>query len=205
MTPLQRKLLRFSLFILGILAAAWFSLEIFIYQYGKSADLAACDCIIILGTRALADGTPGPNLKSRCDWGAGLYQQGWASHIICTGGRGQDGTVESVVSKNYLVSQKAIPAQAIFVEEESHNTRENFRFAQTIVKRHQWKTCLVVTDPFHQYRSIQLARQFGLEAHRAPNFGSPAWTDWNKFLYYQVRESFSLTKFVLEGEEPVRQ
>jgi uncharacterized SAM-binding protein YcdF (DUF218 family) len=183
--------------VLGTPFTLWVALEILIFAYGLFPQLTVCDCIIVLGTRSLADGTPGPSLTARCDWAAALWKNEYSKNVICTGGLGADGTVESEASRNYL-SQKGIPKHSIKIEKFSHNTRENFLFAKEIMQEHNWKSCLVVTDPFHELRSVWTAEQLNLDAYPAPTYSGPSWNRYGTWIYYQMRESGSMLKFAFE-------
>ena len=175
------------------LVLPWVVLAAWITAGGRT-ELRQADCIIVLGARALADGTPGPTLRARVDQGVRLWKAGWSPFLLMTGGRGQDGTVEGEVSRDYAASQ-GVPVAAMEFEGSSHNTRENFLYAREIMVRRGWHTCLVVTDPFHERRSLMLARDFGLEPFPAPTFEGPNWRRWSNFSLFTVRECFSMLKY----------
>lgn len=174
--------------LLWVLGMAW------ITWAGTRTDLRKVDCIVVLGARALADGSPGPSLRARCQRGVELWRQRWAPILLFTGGRGQSGTVEGEVGLRYALAQ-GVPATALHYEGSSHNTRQNFLYASQVMRIHQWHSCLLVTDPFHEPRALALAQQFGLEAYPAPTFTGPAWRNWGTWGLYTVRESLSWVKY----------
>lgn len=183
--------------LLGLLAA-WSGLALWIHFSGSRSQLRQVDCIIVLGARSLPDGTPGPSLKARCDRGIELWKQGYAPYLLFTGGRGQSGTVEGLVAYEYALAQ-GIPRQALAYEGLSHTTRENLTFARDLMRQRDWSTCLVVTDPFHQPRSLALAQQLGLDASAAPTFSGPAWREWGPWAFYLCRETLAWLKFWSQG------
>ena len=183
--------------VLGTPLMLWVVLEICILGYGLFPQLTVCDCIIATETRSLPDGTPGPSLTARCDWAAALWKNKYSKNIICTGGLGVDGTVESEVSRTYL-GKKGVPKEIIQVEAFSHNTRQNLVFAKEIMQEHNWKSCLIVTDPFHELRAVLTAEQLNLDAYPAPTYSGPSWNRYGTWMYYQMRESGSMLKFAFE-------
>lgn len=190
-----------SLALLAFLA--WLALFGWIVRASHRVDIRRADCILVLGARSLPDGAPGPSLEGRLERAYELWKAGWAPAIVCTGGRGASGTVESEVSRNWLMS-RGVPGTAIFCERESHNTRQNFEFAVPILKQQGYRTCLVVTDPFHEPRSLALASQFGVQGYPAPALDGPSNRRWGSWLYYVTRETLSWIKFGLESARGVR-
>ena len=82
----------------------------------------------------------------------------------------------------------------IFLEDRSHNTRENFKFAKEIADEQGMGTeVAVVTQGFHMYRAIQLAKAAGFEP-----YSLVAETDPLLFPEYYGRELLSLTKWQVE-------
>ena len=165
-----------------------------ICRAGVVTELRPVDCILVLGARALADGTPGPSLQARARRGVELWRQHWAPVLVFTGGRGASGTVEGEVGVRFALSQ-GVPARALYYEGLSHTTRENFQFASRLMSENDWHSCLVVTDPFHEPRALALARDMGLQAYPAPTFEGPAWRHWGSWAFYTVRESASWVKY----------
>lgn len=180
-----------------VLLCAWLSVLVWIDRAGQQVDLQKVDCILVLGSRAEADGTPGESLRGRMDRAIELYQAGWAQSIFCTGGRGESGTVESEVARDYAV-RRGVPVSALVCESQSHNTRENYAFAAPLMQRRGWKRCLVVTDPFHEPRALALAADYGLVAYPAPSFTGPASVRLGSRLFYTIRESFSWLKYLYQ-------
>lgn len=148
------------------------------------------------GARVEADGTPGPSLRGRLEEALRLYRQGQARVVVCTGGKGESGPIESEVARDYLV-QRGVPREAIVLERMSHTTWENFAFARPEMEQKGLHSCLVVTDPFHIQRCLWLASDAGLEAYPSPSFNGPAWRP-RGMLYYTTREMLAWVKYAAE-------
>lgn len=113
---------------------------------------------------------------------------------IATGGQGGDEpTTEALAEKNSLIDM-GIEADRVYLENSSHNTRENFENAMEIAKDEKLGTeFLVVTQEFHMFRALKLAEEAGFEAHSLAVRSDP-------LLYpgYYGRELLSLTKWHLQ-------
>lgn len=193
MTPRKRRVLAVGL----AMFFGWLGLATWITVAGQTTDLRKVDCILVPGAKAEADGTPGVSLTGRVNRAVELWKEGWAPAILFTGGRGETGTVEGEVAQRYAVSQ-GVPLEATDLEGSSHNTRQNFEYAREVMQKHGWKSCLVVTDPFHEPRCMLLAHDTGVEAYPAPTFSGPAWKKWGTLAFYTCRETVSMAKYTCE-------
>lgn len=188
--PWRRLLVR----AMAALALAWLALAGWITWAGCETRLRPADCIVVLGARSLADGTPGPSLQGRCERALELWREGWAPVLLFTGGRGEMGTVEGEVGAAWARA-RGVPAEALLIEDQSHTTRENLEFAARLMRERGWSRCLVVTDPFHIPRGLALAEDAGLQADPAPTFAGPAWRKWGTWAWYTFRETFAWLKY----------
>jgi uncharacterized SAM-binding protein YcdF (DUF218 family) len=143
-----------------------------IYAYGQQDHQRSADCIIVLGTSARPDGTPGPALAARTRHAEDLFRSGVAPAIIFTGGRGAAGHAESDAAIG-LARQDGLPSDHLFAETSSTNTWENFERAKEVMKAHHFTSCIISTDPFHAHRSVQIARELGIDAVSSPAAASP--------------------------------
>lgn len=120
-------------------------------------DPIKADVIIVLGagTRKHGDPLP-PQAKQRVLEGVALYTQGYATHMIISGGLDKNtGYVEADEMKAYAVTQ-GVPADAIIAERQSTSTWENTTYSLAIMREHQWSVPLVVTSPYHTWRACRM-------------------------------------------------
>lgn len=178
---------------IATLMAVYLSLFAWLNGMGARQSPRPADVIIVLGTRAHADGQPGTSLKGRLDTALTLYRSGRAGLIATTGGRGESGVIESVVSRDYLVA-RGVPPQAIIGETLSHTTWENFLFIEPELQAQGVTSCLIVTDPFHMERSLAIAHELGLSAYPAPSFKGPGWRPMG-MVFYTTREMGAWVKY----------
>lgn len=107
------------------------------------------DCILVLGSHDL-------RVAER---GAELYLQGWAPILIFSGGLGNvtKGIWKTPEADRFarIALDKGVPAEAIFIENQSTNTGENILFTQRLLQEKglNAKTFLLVQKPYMERRS----------------------------------------------------
>ena len=107
------------------------------------------DCILVLGSHDLRV----------ADRGAELYLQGWAPILIFSGGLGNvtKGIWKDPEADRFarIALDKGVPAEAIFIENQSTNTGENILFTQKLLQEKglDLKTFLLVQKPYMERRS----------------------------------------------------
>lgn len=124
--------------------------------------LQKADVIIVLGagTRKQGDPLP-PQAKQRVLEGIKLYQASWAPEILMSGGRDRNtGLTESKEMVLYAYAQGISPAVMI-AETESKDTVGNAKYSLAIMNNHQWRTAIVVTSPYHTWRTCLIFRHQG--------------------------------------------
>jgi uncharacterized SAM-binding protein YcdF (DUF218 family) len=107
------------------------------------------DCILVLGSHDLRV----------ADRGAELYLEGWAPILIFSGGLGNvtKGIWKDPEADQFarIALDKGVPAEAIFIENQSTNTGENILFTQRLLQEKGLdpQTFLLVQKPYMERRS----------------------------------------------------
>lgn len=110
---------------------------------------AASDCILVLGSHDLRV----------ADRGAELYLEGLAPILLFSGGLGNVTkgiwTVPEADQFARIALDKGVPAEAIFIENQSTNTGENIEFTGRLLKEKGLhpQTFLLVQKPYMERRS----------------------------------------------------
>jgi len=139
------------------------------------------DAIVVLGS-AEYNGVPSPDLKARLDEVLALYDAGRAPLIATTGGGlAGDTHIEAGVSATYLIAH-GVPAASVIVGGGS-DTYQNISSIAAPLKARGATTVLVVTDPFHEDRSMAIASAFGFSPSPDPATNSPL-SGWGTFPYF---------------------
>lgn len=130
-----------------------------IIKDNKYLELNDIDCILILGA-GIRGNSPSPMLKDRLDVGINLYNDGVAPKIIMSGDHGREEYDEVNVMKEYAI-HKGIPSEDIFMDHAGFSTYESIYRIKEIFNA---KNILIVTQEYHLYRALYIAKKFGINA-----------------------------------------
>ena len=153
--------------------------------------------LIVLGCRVY--GTKASlMLEERLDAAIAYLRANPDSKCIVSGGKGDDeGISEAACMQQYLLCH-GIPKSRIFMEDRSRTTQENLLFSSAIIKKQGLDPHLaLVSNEFHLYRSLCIAKKLGFSA-----YGIPAKTVWWLFPTYFVREILAIVNEDLELLRP---
>ena len=151
----------------GLLLLFALGLGVDIYAFSLVSDPGPADAAVVLGAAA-AGGQPSLVYEERLRHAVALYQSRQVHFLIFTGGQGIDEPrAEAVVGAEYA-QQQGVPAADMACEVTSRITLENLRGAKDIVKAHGLGRVLIVSDPLHMRRAVDMARDLGLDAYSSP-------------------------------------
>ena len=194
----SRRLGRAILMVCAVLAlvfAAAFALSLMAILQNAHIDArTSADVILVLGAAVYPGEQPSPALHARTRTGIDLYQNGYAQRLILSGGLGGYPPSEAEVMRRIALGM-GVPEEAIFLEEQSHSTLENFENSARIMAEHGWDSALVVSDPYHMYRACRVGRDAGLTVYPVPAADSPTWTIRRLRAYYMLRETIAVTAY----------
>ena len=156
--------------ILGVLAVAlllginsWVksSVRDYILTEEQAAQLTNMDCILVLGCKVGADGTLSHMLEDRLRQGVALYDLGAAPKLLMSGDHGTAEYDEVDAMKRYAVDA-GIASQDVFMDHAGFSTYESVYRAKEVF---QVRRVIIVTQEYHLYRALMVAREMGLEAY----------------------------------------
>jgi len=173
--------MRYALALLSValLSAAWLTDRAGVEQTPMPADV-----IVVLGARVDPDGSPSETLRARTEHAALLYRKGFAPKLLFSGGIGTYGPSEASVAARHAQSL-GIPAEDCLLEEDSHSTAENAAFTAKLISG---KTIIVVTDPYHLPRALELFRRQGVPATGSPVLEAPRHRNAGSRIFWTLRE-----------------
>ena len=170
---------------LGISAYVCASVQDRIIPLSKAASLDT-DAILVLGARVWDNGQPSGILEDRILTGISAYEAGASDRILMSGDHGQDEYDEVNAMKDYAI-EKNVPADVIFLDHAGFSTYESLYRARDIF---QAKTLVIVTQQYHLYRALYVARALGLDAYGvASDLG-----DYAGMPRFEAREIFARAK-----------
>lgn len=130
---------------------------------------------IILGAAVWPGGTPSPTLRRRVLHGVALFKAGQVSQLICSGGLGLHPPSEAEVMRQICLSE-GLPEEAILLEDRSRTTLENLTNAKDLLAAPGTTKIVIVTDSYHKWRALMVARHLGLLARAScPRQRGTAW------------------------------
>ena len=126
----------------------------------EAADLSDIDCIIVLGCKVGADGTPSHMLEDRLKRGIALYHLGAAPKLLMSGDHGREEYDEVAAMKKEALAN-GVPTEDVFMDHAGFSTYETIYRAKEIFGAER---VIIVTQEYHLYRALYIAEAFGLEA-----------------------------------------
>ena len=131
-----------------------------IISFDEAAGLQA-NAILVLGARVREGGVPSSVLEDRLIAGLSAYESGASDRLLMSGDHGQEDYDEVNAMKDYAIAA-GIPSEAVFMDHAGFSTYESLYRARDIF---QVRTVLIVTQEYHLYRALYVARALGLDAY----------------------------------------
>ena len=135
------------------------------------------DAIVVLGAGLRADGTPSNMLEDRLNGAIEIYKKGIAPKIILSGDCSGEDYDEVSAMKKFCIDN-GVPESDIIRDDKGFSTYETM---DNVVREMGYKRVMVVTQKYHIYRSVYLARQMGAEAD---GFA----TDYRDYIFWAQRQ-----------------
>jgi vancomycin permeability regulator SanA len=147
--------------LLGINSWVKSSVRDYILTEEQAAQLTDLDCILVLGCKVGADGTLSHMLEDRLRQGVALYELGAAPKLLMSGDHGTPEYDEVDAMKRYAVDA-GIASQDVFMDHAGFSTYESVYRAKEVF---EVQRVIIVTQEYHLYRALMVAREMGLEAY----------------------------------------
>jgi vancomycin permeability regulator SanA len=156
------KILKSYLRYLAIALIALFVARSLIILYdGLFDDIGRADVAVIFGSKVDENGQASERLKARLNGGIRIYRLGLIKKIIVSGGKGKEGFEEADVMKAYLLNAN-IPAYDIISDQQGYTTYETAINSAAIMRAHNYRSALIVTQYFHISRSKLALKKAGV-------------------------------------------
>ena len=119
------------------------------------------DYIIVLGAQVRENG-PSSVLKYRLDKAVEYLNENPDTVCIVSGGQGPNEPCPEAEAMSVYLIEKGIAKERIIVEGKSLSTVENIRNSRKLMKKNDGSVG-IVTNNFHVYRAVRMAKAQGLE------------------------------------------
>lgn len=149
-----------GMFAILLLAPMLFALGIL--TDGLVDDVRHSDVGVIFGSQVDRDGQPSARLRARLDRGLALYHDGSITHLLVSGGIGQEGYDEATVMRNYL-NAHGIPLDRILVDHHGDTTDATAGNAARMMRSRGMRRAIVVTQFFHVPRARMALASRGMQ------------------------------------------
>jgi vancomycin permeability regulator SanA len=119
-------------------------------------------CAVVLGAKVHEGGRLSDMLRDRMDTAISLYESGKVGKLLLSGdGRGEWGEVKYM--KLYAM-EKGVPEEDILLDPEGYSTYETMQRARDV---YGLEYIVAVTQRYHLYRAMYIARDLGMETRGA--------------------------------------
>ncbi len=187
-TPRMRQVLATCLVLAWLLVAAVGACVGQIVLDGTRDETHRADGALVLGFALDERGQAQPSMIARVDHAVSLYRRGLVPWLVMAGGSQHGDATEASVMRA-LAEARGVPGRAIYMEDHSRSTVENFEFSAALLDSLGGRDVLLVTEPFHMPRSLFVARRFALDLHPSPASQSIVWTSPRTAVYWTFRDA----------------
>ncbi|MDP4120545.1 MAG: YdcF family protein [Bacillota bacterium] len=156
--------------------------------YGANVKPAEDATVIVLGCKVDAK-HPSVMLQERLDAAVNYLNLHPNAKCVVSGGQGGNEEIsEAQCMHDYLISHH-IAGVRIYIEDQSKNTDQNLNNSFSIIEKNQLsKNIAIVSDGFHEFRAIYIAKRHGIQ-----NVGSvPSMTPLQFLPEFHMRELLAI-------------
>jgi uncharacterized SAM-binding protein YcdF (DUF218 family) len=178
---LVRAILR-PIFLLLLLVVGYLAVTAGqVWLTSRHTDPRPAQAVVVMGA-AQYNGVPSPDLAARLQEAVDLWRRGLVPLVVVTGSKQPgDQFTEAQASGTWLAA-RGVPAGAI-VEVGGDDSWANLSDAAAALRARHLDQVLIVTDAFHEDRSLAIATNVGLKAWPVPATMSPI-TGWSTVPYF---------------------
>ncbi len=126
----------------------------------KAAALENVDCVLILGCRVYSN-EPSPMLSDRVEQGVELYELEVANTLFMTGDS-RDRYYDETGTMSRIAQENGVPKENIITDRYGLSTYDSIYRAAELFG---FKKIVIVTQEYHLYRALYIAKQLGIEAY----------------------------------------
>lgn len=164
------KIFLISLFSLCLLVLiAWAGMNIFVVSYAKpyiiteeEAKNLDKDCVIALGAQVLPDGTPCHQLYDRVQIASEIFLDNAGKKLLLSGDARNPEEYDEITAMKGVAYEYNVKDEDIIADGAGLNTRTSM---ENLKNNFGFSSCVIVTQEYHIYRSVFLARKMGIDAY----------------------------------------
>ena len=166
-----------------------------IWYTAKNSTAEKSDVILVMGA-AQFDGRPSEVLLARLDQTKSIFKAGLAPRIYTIGcGAPGDRTTEAAASRTWLINN-GISKKNILAIAKGRDTLSSTKAYVEQMRKAKFSSVVIVTDPYHCYRAIKMAKDRGIKSTCSAVESGPA---ANSGIKYLARETGAYLAYVTVG------
>lgn len=151
------------------------------------------DYLLVLGAKVNGE-EPSPALQYRIDLARDYLEKNPRTVAVLSGGQGSDEDISEAECMRRALLSSGVAPERLIMEDQSTSTAENLRFSLALLPEEGQKVG-IVTNNFHVYRALQLARH--LSGHEF--YGQATQFSLWMLPHYLVRECAAVIAETLRG------
>lgn len=155
------------LFIAGVSAVA--GINIYIVNYSKpyiitpeEAKKADADCVLALGAQVFSDGTPCDQLYDRVLFASEIHLGDKNKKLLLSGDSHDSSVYDEITAMTNVATSLGVKKAHILTDPVGVNTLASMKNMKKIF---DFNSSIIVTQEYHVYRSVYLARKLGIDAY----------------------------------------
>jgi uncharacterized SAM-binding protein YcdF (DUF218 family) len=144
-----------------------------VWEVARTDARPRSDAIVVLGASQF-DGRPSEVFRARLLHAKVLYDDKVATRIVTVGaGLPADRFTEAAAGARWLADHGVLASSLVPVGQ-GRDTLESLRAAARTFGDHDWRSAVIVTDPWHSLRARRMAQDLGIAAATSPVRTGPA-------------------------------
>jgi len=186
----RRPLRWLVLIVLAAILAVFIGTALKIWWVARHDARPRSDAIVVLGASQY-NGRPSAWFEARLDHARTLYREGVAPQIVTVGGNQPgDEFTEAGSGRRWLI-EHGVPADSVIALETGSDTLASLKAVDRLFSSRNWDSAVIVTDPWHSYRSRAMARDLGIDAATSPTRQGPAVRERGTEVTQIIRETIA--------------
>ena len=152
-----------------LIFATWAGINLYVINYAKpyvitEAEAAALDtdCVIALGAQVLPDGTPCHQLYDRVQVASAVFLNGGGKKLLLSGDSRVPEEYDEIAAMKGVAYEHGAEEKDILSDGAGLNT---YTSMENLKNKFSFSSCVVVTQEYHVYRAVFLARKMGIDAY----------------------------------------
>lgn len=148
---------------------AWAGINIYIVSYAKpyiiteeEAESLDKDCVLALGAQVLPDGTPCHQLYDRVQIASEIFLDGAGKKLLLSGDSRIPEEYDEITAMKGVADEFGVNEKDILSDGAGLNT---YTSMENMKNEFGFSSCVIVTQEYHIYRSVYIARKLGLDAY----------------------------------------